>query len=81
MKKYLTSAALASAFLLPEAADAKPVTFTTQMANYGGPGAYVVIYVTDSSGKYQGSLWMSGGHSKYYRHLRDWARGNARQSG
>jgi hypothetical protein len=43
------------------------------MAQYGGPGAYVAIYVTDASGAYAGSLWMAGGKSKYYKHLADWA--------
>ena len=74
MNKYLVSAALASAFALPAAAQAKPVTFTTTMTNYGGPEAYMVMYVTDASGTYQGSLWMSGGRSKYYSDLRDWYR-------
>ena len=74
MNKYLASAALASAFVLPVAAQAKPVTFSTTMSNYGGPEAYMVMYVTDASGAYQGSLWMSGGRSKYYRDLRDWSR-------
>nr|WP_320142546.1 DUF2271 domain-containing protein [uncultured Cohaesibacter sp.] len=74
MNKYLASAALASAFILPAAAQAKPVTLSATMSNYGGPEAYMVMYVTDSSGAYQGSLWMSGGRSKYYRDLRDWSR-------
>ncbi|WP_321447839.1 DUF2271 domain-containing protein [uncultured Cohaesibacter sp.] len=74
MNKYLASAALASAFVLPAAAQAKPVTFSTTMSNYGGPEAYMVMYVTDASGAYQGSLWMSGSRSKYYRDLRDWSR-------
>ena len=36
--------------------------------------------MTDAKGAYAGSLWMAGGKSKYYEHLRDWHRatgGNA----
>jgi hypothetical protein len=57
---------------LPGIALARPVTLTVDMANYGGPGAYLAIYVTDASGAYAGSLWMAGGKSKYYKHLSDW---------
>ncbi len=74
MNKYLASATLASAFILPAAAQAKPITFSTTMTNYGGSQAYMVMYVTDASGAYQGSLWMSGNRSKYYRDLRKWYR-------
>ncbi|WP_119307405.1 DUF2271 domain-containing protein [Cohaesibacter haloalkalitolerans] len=74
MNKYLATATLASVVALPAVAEAAPVTFTTTMKNYGGPEAYMVMYVTDASGAYQGSLWMSGGRAKYYRDLRDWAR-------
>ena len=42
--------------------------------NYGGDGAYVVMYVTDRAGRYQGTLWMAGDKAKYYKHLRDWSR-------
>jgi hypothetical protein len=53
---------------------ARPVTLTTNMAQYGGDGAYLALYVTDAQGAYQGSLWMAGGKSKYYEHLSDWYR-------
>ena len=51
---------------------ARPVTLTVNMAQYGGQGAYLAVYVTDTSGAYAGSLWMAGGKSKYYKHLSDW---------
>ncbi|NBZ86995.1 DUF2271 domain-containing protein [Stagnihabitans tardus] len=66
------STALAGALVLPGLAEARQVTLTTELANYGGDGAYLAFYVTDASGKYMGSLWMSGGRSKYYRHLSGW---------
>lgn len=69
---FLAALALCTAMTLPAIASARPVTLTVDMANYGGPGAYLAIYVTDASGAYAGSLWMAGGKSKYYKHLSDW---------
>ncbi|AHI66701.1 DUF2271 domain-containing protein [Burkholderia thailandensis] len=84
MKHALPIAALAGALAAPSLASARQVTFETQLANYGGDGAYVVLYVTDRAGHYQGTLWMAGRQAKYYRHLRDWYRatgGSARLDG
>lgn len=74
MKSKIAAIALAVTLVLPGLAQARPVTFTAKLNAYGGPGAYLAIYVTDASGVYQGSLWMAGGKSKYYRHLSDWKR-------
>ncbi|MFX0540991.1 DUF2271 domain-containing protein [Roseovarius sp. S4756] len=74
MKSPLATLALTTALTIPGLAMARPVTLTTTLDNYGGDGAYVAIYVTDTSGAYAGSLWMAGGKSKYYEHLRDWYR-------
>jgi hypothetical protein len=74
VKYALPIAALAGAFTLPSIASARQVTFETQLSNYGGDGAYVVMYVTDRAGRYQGTLWMAGDKAKYYKHLRDWSR-------
>lgn len=82
MKKTLALLALTTALTVPALASARPVTFTVDMNRYGGDGAYVVLYVTDASGAYAGSLWMAGGKSKYYKHLSGWyraTRGDARQ--
>lgn len=68
----LAALALCTAMTLPGMALARPITLTVNMASYGGPGAYLAIYVTDASGAYAGSLWMAGGKSKYYKHLSDW---------
>jgi len=73
MKTLLTALAMTTALALP--AQARPVTLTTNMNSYGGQGAYLAIYVTDSNGSYLGSLWMAGGKSKYYKHLSHWYRG------
>ncbi len=74
MKKLTYSFCLAGLLTLSEAAQARPVTLTTQLKSYSGDGAYMAIYVTDSSGQYKKTLSVSGKKSKYYKHLRDWAR-------
>ena len=70
----MVTAALTTALTAPAMAFARPVTLTANMANYGGRGAYMAVYLTDAAGAYAGSLWMAGGKAKYYRHLSDWAR-------
>lgn len=74
MKTLLSALALATAIAAPAAVAAKPVTFTATLKNYRGNGAYLVLYVTDKAGAYQGTLWMAGGKSKYYKHLPGWYR-------
>lgn len=76
MKKLVASLCLASVLGLPGLVDARPVTLTTQLQNYGGNGAYLAIYVTDANGQYKRTLWVSGAKTKYYKNLRDWARGS-----
>lgn len=80
MNKFVSALALATAIVIPSLAEAREVRFTTQLKNYGGDGAYVVIYVTDAAGQYQGTVWMAGGNSRYYRHLGDWRRANGGRS-
>ena len=67
---------LAGAVAAPGLAQARPVTLTTQLQSYGGNGAYLAFYVTDATGQYKKTLWVAGKKSKYYKHLRDWARGS-----
>ncbi|MBU6487816.1 MAG: DUF2271 domain-containing protein [Burkholderiales bacterium] len=74
MKFALPIAVIAGALAIPSMASARPVTLETQLSSYGGDGAYVVMYVTDRGGRYQGTLWMAGDKAKYYKHLRDWNR-------
>lgn len=76
MNKTALSFCLAGALALPVLAQAKPLTLTTTLKNYGGDGAYLAIYVTDAKGQYQKTLWVAGKKAKYYKHLRDWARGS-----
>ncbi len=74
MKTALTTLALTTALTIPGLAMARPVTLTTTLNSYGGDGAYLALYVTDSSGAYAGSLWLAAGKSKYYKHLTEWYR-------
>ncbi|MBL4750193.1 MAG: DUF2271 domain-containing protein [Amylibacter sp.] len=74
MKTLLTTLALTTAMILPGSAMARNVTLTTELNSYRGNGAYLVLYVTDANGAYQGTLWMAGGKSKYYKHLPGWFR-------
>ena len=76
MNKIVLSLCLASALALPALAQARPITLTTQLKSYGGNGAYLAVYVTDAAGQYQKTLWVSGTKTKYYKNLRDWARGS-----
>lgn len=74
MKSLLAILMLTTALTLPGLAEARPVTLTTKLNNYGGDGAYLALYVTDAQGKYAGTLWMAGAKSKYYDHLSGWYR-------
>ncbi len=82
MKFALSTVAVGAALLAPTLVEARQVTFETTLKPYGGNGAYVVLWVTDASGKYAGTLWMAGAKSKYWSHLSDWQRasgGRARE--
>ena len=76
LKTLAASIFLASAMAAPGLAQARPVTLTTQLQSYSGNGAYLAFYVTDAKGQYKKTLWVAGQKSKYYKHLRDWARGS-----
>lgn len=76
LKKITAALCMAGALALPVLAEARPVTLTTQLRDYGGEGAYLAVYVTDAQGRYHSTLWVAGKKAKYYRHLADWARGS-----
>lgn len=80
MKKIIAATCLAGAIALPGLAQAREVTLTTQLKDYGGNDAYLAIYVTDANGQYQKTLWVAGKKAKYYRHLTDWARASGMKS-
>lgn len=70
----LTTLAAALALALPAVAQARTVTMSIPLKNYGGDGAYVAVYLTDAQGAYARTLWVAGGKAKYYKHLSDWNR-------
>ena len=74
MKKLLSALILTTALAIPTTAMAKTFDLSVTMKSYRGPGAYLVLYVTDASNAYQGTLWMAGSKSRYYRHLPGWMR-------
>ena len=76
-KPLLTTLAAACALALPLASQARQVTLSTQLKNYGGDGAYLAVYLTDAKGAYARTLWVAGGKAKYYKHLADWNRMSA----
>lgn len=76
MCRILTIAGLMLGLCLSNDIQAKEVTITTVLNDYRGSGAYLAIYLTDANGNYTQTLWIAGGKSKYYKHLRDWARGS-----
>lgn len=72
MTRSTSALALAAALIAPGLAEARTVTLTTDLKDYGGRGAYLALYLTDASGAYQGTLWVAGGKRKYYKHMSDW---------
>lgn len=75
MKNLTTMISVLMACTLSFSVQAREVSLTTQLSNYRGDGAYLAIYLTDSAGRYQRTLWVAGKKSKHYKHLSDWARG------
>lgn len=74
MKKLAMLLYLVSASVLCTQAIAREVVLTTELQNYAGDGAYLAIYLTNTEGQYQKTLWVAGQKSKYYKHLTGWAR-------
>ncbi len=77
MKKTLLALGLVTVMAWPAYAQSRSVTLTTQLKNYGADPAYLALYLTDADGQYHSTLWVAGEERKYYKHLRDWARGSA----
>ena len=80
MKKLAAMLMLATAPVAPGMAVARDVTIDTQLVRYSGNAAYLAVYLTDPSGAYHSTLWVSGHKTKYYGTLRGWAQG-ASQAG
>lgn len=80
MQRIAAAVCLASALVLPGIAQAREVTLNTELKSYRGNDAYLAFYLTDANGQYQRTLWVAGKKAKYYKHLRDWARGSGLNS-
>ena len=76
MKHLLLVLSLISGLALSMSAQAREVTFTTQLARYNGSGAYLAIYLTDANGRYKKTIWVAGTKTKYLRELPGWSRGS-----
>ena len=75
MKKLAAMLMLATALVAPATAWARDVTIEAQMVRYSGRPAYLAVYLTDPSGAYRSTLWVSGHKTRYYGSLRGWAQG------
>ena len=75
MKKLAAMLMLATALVAPATAWARDVTIEAQMVRYSGRAAYLAVYLTDPSGAFHSTLWVSGHKTKYYGKLRGWAQG------
>jgi hypothetical protein len=65
-------AALAPALVTAGAAEAKPVKISVTIAQYSGPNTFLAMYLTDKTGAYKSTVWVAGGRTNYWRHLRTW---------
>ena len=80
MKHILLALSIFAGLALSMSAQAREVTFTTQLARYNGSGAYFAIYLLDANDKYQQTIWVAGKERKYYTHLRGWSRASGKKS-
>ncbi|AXY72736.1 DUF2271 domain-containing protein [Paraflavitalea soli] len=68
---------LIALYFLPGTGNAQNATSTpykcmVQMTNYVGEGAYIVVSLIDSKGKYEKTLRVMGADKKWYPSLKSW---------
>lgn len=80
MKKLITVLMLATALATPTLAYAKDANLSIQMTNYGGPPAYLAVYLNKPDGTFDSTLWVAGSQPRYQRDLRGWFRGASASS-
>jgi hypothetical protein len=73
-RPLITTLAAICALAAPPLGQAREITVSTQLKDYGGDGAYLAVYLTSAKGAYAGTLRVAGGNAKYYKHLSDWNR-------
>lgn len=67
-----TILAATTALSFPAMANAAQITLDTKLVNYGGENAYLAYYITDSNGNFVRHLWVAGGKTRWWGHLRNW---------
>lgn len=77
MSRLIISIFFVSSLIFATSSQARIIKFTTELKNYGGNAAYLVLYLTDANGHYQDTLWVAGKKAKYYKHLTGWAHSGA----
>lgn len=73
MKRFAAILMLATALSTPLLAQAREVKISATLNDYGGPGAYLAVYVTKPDGSFAQTLWVSGQKVRYLGELRGWA--------
>jgi len=76
MKYWTVVLYFVTAYFMSTQTYAREITLTTELKSYGGNGAYLALYLTNTEGQYQDTLWVAGQKSKYYKHLSGWAQGS-----
>ena len=74
MKNASGALALLAVLSFSSAADAKEAAAVMQMTNYEGRPAYLAVYLVNSQGRYETTLWVSGKDRTYYPYLDRWWR-------
>lgn len=74
MKKIAKILLLTTAIFLPHMVEARPVTINAQVMPYSGPGAFVVVYLTDPNKKFHSTIWLAYKEEKYLPNLFGWHR-------
>jgi hypothetical protein len=75
MNKLIATLLLGTAVVTPAVAFGKDIAVNVDTVKFGGHPAYLAVYVTNPDGSYNSTLWVSGTKGKYFRDLREWARG------
>lgn len=75
MKNLTAILMISAALIVPQAAYARNVKISAQIASFYGPGTYLAIYITKPDGSYNSTIWLAGTRQQYYGHLRGWVRG------
>jgi hypothetical protein len=74
MKNASSALALLAALSFSSAAEAREAAAVIQMTNYEGRAAYLAVYLVNSQGRYETTLWVSGKDRTYYTYLDRWWR-------